>query len=450
MGCVMKRLAAIIFSIASFSLPVSAAEVSSFELDNGMQVVVLEDHRAPVVVHMVWYKIGAADEPPGKSGIAHFLEHLMFKGTDDLDPGEFSAVVSRNGGSDNAFTSYDYTAYFQRIAADRLELMMEMEADRMRDLEMTADDVATERQVILEERSQRVDSDPGALFAEQRSAAQYMNHPYGIPIIGWRSEMEQLSREDAFEFYERFYAPNNAILIVAGDVDPDHVRELADKYYGPLPANENLKERVRPQEPPQLAERRVEYSDPRVAQPYVARTYLAPERDPGDQFEAAKLELLAAVLGGNPATSVLGKKLQFDSNEALYTTAYYDGTSVDDATFGLIIVPGPGVSLDDAEAAMDRAVAEFIEEGVDPEQFERIKMQLRASRIYAEDDITALARRYGAGLAVGLSIEDIEAWPDILQSVTKEDVVDAARSIFDKRNAVTGVISSTQPAEATQ
>lgn len=450
MGCVMKRLAAIIFSIASFSLPVSAAEVSSFELNNGMQVVVLEDHRAPVVVHMVWYKIGAADEPPGKSGIAHFLEHLMFKGTDDLDPGEFSAVVSRNGGSDNAFTSYDYTAYFQRIAADRLELMMEMEADRMRDLEMTADDVATERQVILEERSQRVDSDPGALFAEQRSAAQYMNHPYGIPIIGWRSEMEQLSREDAFEFYERFYAPNNAILIVAGDVDPDHVRELADKYYGPLPANENLKERVRPQEPPQLAERRVEYSDPRVAQPYVARTYLAPERDPGDQIEAAKLELLAAVLGGNPATSVLGKKLQFDSNEALYTTAYYDGTSVDDATFGLIIVPGPGVSLDDAEAAMDRAVAEFIEEGVDPEQFERIKMQLRASRIYAEDDITALARRYGAGLAVGLSIEDIEAWPDILQSVTKEDVVDAARSIFDKRNAVTGVISSTQPAEATQ
>jgi len=212
----MSRFVAIILAFTTIAVPTWGAEVTSFELDNGLEVVVLEDHRAPVVVHMLWYRVGAADEPAGKSGIAHFLEHLLFKGTDTIEAGEFSAVVSRNGGSDNAFTSWDYTGYFQRIAADRLGLMMQMESDRMRNLNMTEADVATERDVILEERSQRVDSNPGSLFSEQRSAAQYMNHPYGIPIIGWRHEMEKLNREDAFAFYQKYYAPNNAVLIVAG------------------------------------------------------------------------------------------------------------------------------------------------------------------------------------------------------------------------------------------
>ncbi|MFV2002554.1 MAG: M16 family metallopeptidase, partial [Paracoccaceae bacterium] len=230
----MQRLAAAIIVLTFFSFPVRAADVASFTLDNGMQVVVLQDRRAPVVVHMVWYRVGAADDPPGKSGIAHFLEHLLFKGTDDMGPGELSATVARNGGSDNAFTSADYTAYFQRVASDRLALMMQMEADRMRNLRMTEQDVTTERRVVLEERGQRVDSNPGALFREQRQAAQYLNHPYGTPIIGWRKEMEQLNRDDAFAFYQRYYAPNNAILIVAGDVEVDEVRALAEQYYGPL------------------------------------------------------------------------------------------------------------------------------------------------------------------------------------------------------------------------
>ncbi|MGJ8585675.1 MAG: M16 family metallopeptidase [Marinosulfonomonas sp.] len=446
----MKRLAATFLTFTVFSSPLFAAEVTNFQLDNGMDVVVLEDHRAPVVVQTVWYRIGAADEPPGKSGIAHFLEHLLFKGTDKLEAGEFSATVSQNGGTDNAFTSWDYTAYFQRVASDRLELMMDMESDRMRNLQMTEEDVATERQVILEERSQRIDSDPGALFSEQRSAAQYMNHPYGIPIIGWRQEMEKLTREDAFEFYKKYYAPNNAVLVVAGDVDPENVRMLAEKYYGQLEPTEGLGPRMRPQEPPQLAERRIEFSDPGIAQPYISRTYLAPERDPGDQREAAKLELLAALLGGNGATSVLGKKLQFDSKVALYASAYYNGASVDDSTFGLVIVPSPGVDLKEAETALDTAVAEFLDEGVDPEQFERIKMQLRASRIYAEDDIGDLARRYGAGLSIGLSIQDIEEWPEILQSVTADEVIEAGRKIFDRRKAVTGIATPAQIQEASE
>jgi Predicted Zn-dependent peptidases len=425
-------------ALIALSSPAFAAEVSHYELDNGMEVVVLEDHRAPVVAHTVWYKIGAADEPLGKSGIAHFLEHLMFKGTDDLDAGELSETVTRNGGSDNAFTSWDYTAYYQRVAADRLGLMMQMEADRMRDLEMTEDDVKTERQVILEERNQRIDNDPGALFREQTRAAQYLNHPYGIPIIGWRQEMEQLSRDDAFNFYHRYYAPNNAILVVAGDVDPDEVHELAQKWYGPLEPTPGLSERVRPQEPPQLAERRMTMTDARVSQPSVMRSYLAPERDPGDQGKAAALEILASLLGGNSTTSYLARKLTFETQTAVYAGAYYDGASIDDTTFGLVIVPSPGVSMQEAEDALDGAVAQFMEDGIDLDQFERLKTKLRANLIYAEDNVEGLARRYGEELALGLSLEDIEAWPDILQAVTPEDVMAAAHEVFDRRRAVTG------------
>ena len=313
--------------------------VTSFTLDNGLQVVVLEDHRAPVVVQQVWYKVGAADEPPGRSGIAHYLEHLMFKGTNDMAPGEFSDVVAANGGTDNAFTSYDYTGYYQRVAADRLDLMMKMEADRMRNLQLGDRDILTERQVVEEERNQRTASDPGSLFSEQRMAAQYLNHPYGTPVIGWKQEMEQLTLDDALSFYRTYYAPNNAVLIVAGDVQPDEVKALAQEHYGPLAPTPELGERMRPQEPEQLAERRMVYEDSRVAQPYLIRSYLAPERDAGDQRRAAALTLLAEVLGGSTQTSVLGTRLQFQTQTALYTSAYYDGTSYDDTTFGLVVVP---------------------------------------------------------------------------------------------------------------
>ena len=434
----MNRIVIGLFGLLAFSTASLAAEVTSFTLDNGMDVVVLEDHRAPVVVHMVWYRVGAADEPQGKSGIAHFLEHLLFKGTDDLAPGEFSSTVNRVGGTDNAFTSWDYTAYYQRVAAEHLGLMMQMEADRMRDLEMTEEDVATERQVVLEERSQRTDSDPGALFREQRNAAQYLNHGYGIPIIGWRHEMEQLNRDDAFAFYQKYYAPNNAILIVAGDVTPEGVRGLAEKHYGPRAANPDLQARARSQEPPQLVERRLKFRDAQISQPYVSRTYLAPERDAGNQVNAARLEMLAAVLGGNGATSVLGRKLQFETQTALFVSAGYDGISLDDSTFSLVIAPRPNVTMAEAEAALDNAVAEFIEEGVDPEQFSRIKMELRAEQIYAEDDIQRLANHYGGALASGLTLEDVEAWPNLLQAVTEEEVIAAAREIFDLSQAVTG------------
>ena len=262
-------------------------QVTTATLDNGLEVVVIEDHRAPVVVHMLWYRAGSADETPGVSGVAHFLEHLLFQGTKNMAPGELSRVVAENGGTDNAFTSYDQTGYYQRVAADRLGLMMQMEADRMVNLQLGPEEIRTEREVIIEERNMRTENDPAALMREQARAAQYLNHRYGVPIIGWRHEMVGLDLEAALEYYKTNYAPNNALLIVAGDVTPDEVLALAKEHYGPIAANPDLAPRDRPQEPPQTAPRRLVFEDPRVAQPYVIRTYLAPERDPGAQEKAA-------------------------------------------------------------------------------------------------------------------------------------------------------------------
>ncbi len=238
----------------------------SFTLDNGMDVVVIPDHRAPIVSHMVWYRVGGADEPEGASGIAHFLEHLMFKGTEKIAAGEFSKIVARYGGTDNAFTSQDVTAYYQDVAKDRLPLVMEMESDRMRNLQLAEKDVLTERDVILEERRMRVDNDPAAKLSEQMDAVLYANHPYGAPVIGWEHEIAALSREDALAFYRRFYAPNNAILVVAGDVEPDAVLALARDTYGKLPKVPEIEQRQRPKEPPPVAARHIRIDDPRAGQ----------------------------------------------------------------------------------------------------------------------------------------------------------------------------------------
>lgn len=436
-------------TVLSFSLTAALADtqdgaagpddmVTSFALDNGMEVVVVEDHRVPVVQHMVWYRAGSADEPIGQSGVAHFLEHLLFKGTDTLAPGELSATVAANGGRDNAFTSYDYTAYYQRVASDRLELMMRMESDRMVNLRLSEKEIVTEREVILEERNQRTDNNPRALFGEQLNAAQYLNHRYGQPVIGWRHEMEALDIDDALSFYGTFYAPNNAILVVSGDVDPAEVKSLAETYYGALPANPDLpKVRARSKEPPQNAERRLIFRDPRVAQPYVQRSYLATERNAGAQEEAAALYLLAELLGGG-STSYLSNALQFDQQVAVYTGAFYSGVSLDKTSFDFLIVPAEGVSLDQAEAALDATVSAFLAEGVDAEQLERIKLQLRASEIYARDNVDGIANRYGRALTSGLTVQDVQDWPQILQSVTSDEIIAAAQNLLRPEASVTG------------
>lgn len=443
----MRRMFAALLLTATPALADMPEGISHFTLPNGMEAVVIEDHRAPVVVQMVWYRAGSADEPPGKSGIAHYLEHLMFKGTEKLEPGELSKTVTANGGMDNAFTSYDFTAYFQRIASDRLDLVMGMEADRMQNLRIGEDDWQAEREVVLEERAQRTDSDPAALFGEERYAAQFLNHPYGRPVIGWRNEAAALTRADALAWYDAHYAPDNAVLIVAGDVTADEVKALAEKHFGPIPPQGDIEPRARPQEPQQLSPRRMQMSDPRVAQPVMTRTILAPERNAGDQKKAAALTVLAELLAGSPQTSVLGQALVLPGT-ALHVGASYDGLSVDPTTFGLSLVPAEGVSPEEAEAALDAALARFVEEGPDPAHLARVRTQLEAARVYRQDSAHGRAYDYGQGLTTTLTIEDVNVWPDLLAAVTAEEVQEAARSLLRSTATVTGWLLPAEAAEA--
>ncbi len=421
--------------------PASAAAepgLHSFTLENGLTAVVVEDHRAPVVTQMVWYRVGSADDPAGQSGIAHFLEHLMFKATDELAEGEFSRIVAENGGSDNAFTSIDHTAYFQRVAADRLELVMGMEADRMVDLAPTEANVLSEREVVIEERRQVVESDPGGPFTEALMAALYPGSPDGLPTIGWEHEIAGLTWQNAMDFYRAHYAPNNAILVVAGDVDADGVRRLAERHFGSIPASEPVAPRHRRQEPPRDAAARVEVRDARAGVPRLTRLYLAPQRRAGDQREAAALAVLADLLGGPRVTSIMGRDLVGGDGIALGAEAWYSDIGLNAQTFGVGLAPKPGIDLAEAEAALDALIARFFEEDPDPAEIERIKGRLRADEIYALDETWGRAHRVGAALTSGLTLEDVDAWPDLLQSVTAEDVEAAARAVLRIENSVTG------------
>jgi zinc protease len=431
-------LAAALLLLAALPLRAQQGDVTGFTLENGLEVVVIEDHRAPVVTHMVWYRVGAADEPPGQSGIAHFLEHLMFKGTPTTPEGAFSRIVRAHGGEDNAFTAHDYTAYHQRIAADRLALVMAMEADRMANLDPSEAAVLSERAVVMEERRQVVENTPAGLFGEQRRATLYLNHPYGRPVIGWMHEIEGYTRAMAMDFYRAHYAPNNAILVVAGDVTAAEVRALAEEHYGPIPPSDAIPPRLRPQEPPHLAPRRLEFRDARVQNPSLSRTYLAPPRRNGDQTQAAALALLAELLGGSGVTSLFARELVHGAEIALDAGAFYSDTGLDSQTFGLHVVPRPGVSLAEAEARMDELIARMIAEGPDPAELDRIKIRIRAAETYALDNLHRRARRIGAELASGLTLEDSRVWPDALAAVTPEAVRTAAAEVLRPENAVTG------------
>jgi len=422
------------------------AEIAHFALGNGMDVVVIPDHRTPVVTHMVWYKNGSADDPLGKSGIAHFLEHLMFKGTAKHPQGEFSNLVAELGGQENAFTSYDFTAYFQRIAKEHLGTLMEFEADRMRNLVLTDEVVDPEREVVLEERRMRTDNDPSAQLDEAVQAALYAHHPYGTPIIGWNHEIEGLGREDALAYYRRFYTPENAILIVAGDVDAQTVRALADETYGKIPAQADAPRRARTQEPPHRAHRLVTLSDEKVEQPAHERVFLVPSYKTAAPGEAEALEVLAHVLGGGQAC-VLYDELVVDQKLAVSAGAYYMGSALDDTRFFVFATPAPDVSLEQLDAATDKALAHFLEHGVDAEHLQRAKTRLIADSVYARDSQVSLAHWYGESLATGLTIADVTQWPDRIEAVTAESLADAARKFLDRKRSVTGFLTPKESAE---
>jgi zinc protease len=420
-------------------------QVSEFKLANGLEVVVIPDRRTPVVTHMVWYRIGSADETPGKSGLAHFLEHLMFKGTEKNPAGRFSTVVATIGGQENAFTSQDYTAYFQRVTKENLEQVMTFEADRMTGLRLTDEVVLPEREVVIEERRTRTDNDPAAQLAEALSAALYVNHPYGRPIIGWMHEIRQLSRENALDFYKRFYTPNNAVLILAGDIDDKEARELAEKIYGKVPRVAEVAPRARPVEPEPRAHRRMSLTDQRVQQPSMSRYYLVPSYRTATGNEAEALEILSHVLGGGQ-TSRLYSALVVEKGVAANAGSWYQGTALDATRFGVYASPRPGTTLEALEAALDEVIEQVAKNGVEAEEVERVKTRIIASTIFSQDNQTTLARIYGAALTTGLTAASVKEWPAKIRSVTPAEVQAAAKNWLDLRRAVTGYLLRPQQA----
>jgi zinc protease len=427
-------------SSSASAAPAIDTDVTHTTLANGMQVVVIPDRRAPVITQMVWYKVGAADEPQGKSGIAHFLEHLMFKGTEKIPPGEFSKLIARNGGEDNAFTTHDATAYFQRVAKDRLALVMDMEADRMVNLRLSEDDVTTERKVILEERRSRIDNDPSSILSEEMGASLYLAHHYGIPVIGWEHEMKSLSREDAITFYKQFYAPNNAILIVAGDVEPDAVIKLAQEKFGPIKAAENTPPRTRVVEPPHHAPRRVTLKDDRVAKETFSRHYLTPSYASAAAREAEALDLLSTIIGSTN-TGRLYRRLVVEERKASSAGAWYSGEGLDSGRIGLYAVAGGSdATLESIEASVDAVLAEIREKGVTAAELERARNAEIANLVYTQDSQSNQARTYGWALVTGRTIADVKERAKRLEAVTLADIQDVAQKYFDPKRSVTGLL----------
>ena len=447
----LSKLPMLILALATLA-PVAPAQaaptITDFKLDNGLEVVVIPDHRAPVVTHMIWYKVGAADETAGKSGLAHFLEHLMFKGTEKHPGAAFSQDVAAIGGQENAFTTNDYPGFFQRVPREHLKEMMALEADRITNLVLTDDVVKPELNVVLEEQNMRVASNPNARLSEQVDAALFLNHPYGRPTIGWRHEIEKLSRDDALAFYKRFYTPNNAIVVVAGDVTPDEVKADAEDTYGKVAVRTEIVPRRRPTEPVQEAPRTVTLADPRVEQPSVSREYLAPSETSAKPGESEALDVLAHVLGSG-ANSRLYRTLVVDKGIALTAGAFYAGTALDYAKLGVYAAPKPGVSLHDAEQGMDAVINDIIAHGVTADELDTAKTRLIADAVYAQDNQATLARWYGAALATGQTVDQVRTWPDRIRAVTADAVQQAARSWLDRRQSVTGyLVKSLQPEES--
>lgn len=424
-------------ALFSLFLPLRTADAGifnaeTFTLENGLQVVVLPNHRAPVVSHMIWYKFGAADEKPGKSGIAHFLEHLMFKGTPDVPDGLFSSTVKKLGGDDNAFTTHDYTAYYQNIARAHLETVMRMEADRMKNLTLKEDEVAAERQVIVEERRQRIDNQPQSQFREQMMAAVHINHPYAVPVIGWLHEMKELTQEDALSYYSNWYAPNNAILIVSGDISAEDLKPLAEKHYGPLEPTP-VEERVRPRPAPLTAQHRIVMEDPRIGPPVLTKVWRA-------QRGSDALELLAEIFGGT-STARLYKRLVVEQKIAVSAGADYDPISMDDTAFTVFASPAPGVSVENLEAAIWKEVKDLIDRGVTLEELTAARNRKQASFTYYRDSLQGPAMLFGRALSSGFDIGFLEDRNDRLDKLTIDDVNEAADAVFAGKDfPVTGIL----------
>jgi zinc protease len=410
-----------------------AAQTFQFALPNGMQVVVIPDHRAPVVTQMLWFKVGAVDDPPGISGLAHFFEHMMFRGTKQTPGDLYAQTIAKNGGEDNAFTTHDYTAFYEQIAADRLKLAMDLEADRMVNLDLSDSNVTTERDVVLEERRMRVENNPQALMGEQMEAALHMSHPYGRPVLGWPEEVRRIDKVSAQDFYKHHYAPNNATLIIAGDVTPEQIRVMAQAEYGKVAARP-LQPRSEFSEPPRLTETRMTLVRPDVQVPLFQRVYRVPSYAQAAPGQAESFEALAQIMGGDQ-TATLYRVLVEEKKLATDAGASYDGYARDAGEFSVYAVPKAGVSLETLEKAVDQVMQTFSVSQAKTSDLARAKTGLIASVTYRRDSQFAMASAYGQALMIGLTADDVNEWPARIRAVEASGIQKAAQRLF-RRNAV--------------
>ena len=404
-------------------------------LDNGLQVIVVENDRAPVVHHMIWYKVGAAQEYLGKSGVAHYLEHMMFKGTDTLKPGEFSHIIRRLGGRDNAFTSYDFTAYFQTIAKDHLETVMRMEAERMYGIKPLPEDVVSEREVVLEERRQRTDNDPTALFFEQLRTYLFAGgHPYGRPIIGWKEEVDHLRLPDLKQFYDTWYAPNNAVLVVTGDIDFESFIPLAEKIYGVLPPKD-VPDFTWPALPAFKGQAHVNMTEARIREPLLAIGRHAPSFAQ-NRSDALSLQVLQDMLSSGSST-YLYQTLVVQQKRAVSISLSYNPSARDTGTLWISATPAQNIALEELEDDIGEALAAFepTEDGL-----QQAKTRLKDAAIFVRDSLSSPGYIIGQALATGNILQDVETWPQQIEAVTLEDVKHVLQKyiLAEDRYTVTG------------
>jgi zinc protease len=437
----LARLLAALCWLASAPALAAEAAIGSFTLPNGLEVVVVENHRVPAVSHMIWYRVGATDDPPGKSGLAHFHEHVMFLGTAAYKAGEFSALVARKSGQQNAFTGHDATSYYITIAKEHLGLAMALEADRMRGL--TPSDVAVdnEKQVILEERRMRIENNPQALLGEQVDAALFRHHPYRLPVIGWMHEMEGLTKADVLAFHRAWYHPNNAIVIISGDVTLDEARKLATQHYGPL-KRATLPERRWNSEPPQLAPRHLSLEHANVKQPVWSRSYATASLAHGDKAQAMPLMLAAQLLGGGK-TSRLYQSLVVEKKLASRASVDYSGFNLGPGRMEIEVVPEAGISMDAIEQAVDAELQQFLAKGAQEAELARAKTLLKAESIYAREGLTSMARIMGWLRILGLGSDYFTLWPELVERVSADEVRTAAKAAFNPNQSVTAVLLPT-------
>ena len=421
-------------TLAVQSHPLFGADVNvdSFTLDNGMQVVVIPQSGTPIITHMTWYKVGSADDPPGKSGLAHLLEHLTFSSRETYSD---SDIATESGGHKNAYTSYDYTAYYQVINDDLLETVMKLEIDRMSKLAITDQDVQAGQAGVLAERQQRIAVDPGALLDEKINAALYPSHSYGNPVLGWPAETRRLTREDAIDFFRRWYAPNNMILVVAGDVTTAQIKPLAQKYYGklgPAPLGQSRREAKH------KAVRRVVMQDEILQHPVWKRAYLAPSYTAGETQYTYSLQVLAEILGGQSGR--LSHKVVNEKRLATEIFVDYRPDSVDLASLEVSAIPALGVDVAKLEKAIDTELNAIISEGVSPAEVTYVTQYMQADARYIQQDVHTVAEVFGIGLATGRTVEEIANWSHLIAAVTPEQVHKAAQAVLDTSRSVSGVL----------